>query len=178
MLVLAACGSRTTTPPVAALVAPSTSASTSAGAGGATAPSDSDAGRPVMPVGATDEQFASAYNVYHHCLIDHGASAGAQPSPVPGKPVLVQIAGPTPAAAQAACLHVLPLPAPQLDASTNPGFHRESLAYVACMQRQGLFVTLLNDHSLDWDFADGHAVPDNSDQIERDCLLRAFGGSR
>lgn len=146
--------------------------------GTASASSTPTAGRPTMPIGMTDQQFAQVFNAYAHCLIEHGAKAGAAKPATAGKPALVEIAGPTPAPAAAACLHLLPVPAPELDASTNPHFHEQSLAYVACMKHRGLWVTLLNDHNLDWTYTDGHAVPDDESQIEQDCARQAFGGRR
>jgi len=64
---------------------------------------------------------------------------------------------------------------PELEASTNPHFHTDSLAYVACMRKKGLYVTLLSSQNTDWTFTPGHPVPDDEYEIEHSCELSAFG---
>lgn len=187
-LALTACGG-TSTPHVASLPTPaSAAAGTSSTASPADARSASPAapventapGRPQFRIDDTDARRTALSNAYSQCLLDHGAErqgdleGKAVPANGEGKPYLL-VADPVPAKARAACAPKQPLPPPQLDAATNPRFHQQSLAYVACLQAGGLWVTLLTDHSLDWTYTEGHAVPENESKIEQSCLTTTFG---
>ncbi|AIY19326.1 hypothetical protein KR76_25740 [Pimelobacter simplex] len=123
---------------------------------------------------------------YNKCLIDNGAKentgregvdlAVAPGEDADGNPIGPVVLEPVPPAARAACLSKLPVMPPELSPATNPDFHRQSLAYVACMRDGGLYVELLSHDNLDWTYAEGHSVPENSYQLEDDCLVEAFGG--
>jgi hypothetical protein len=134
----------------------------------------------VFRLDDTDARRTALINAWSQCLIDHGATRGTsrnEPGEVgPGTSDLIQVADPVPAGASAACTNLLPELPPETEAETNPDFHAQSLAYVACMKNKGLWVQLLNNHDLDWTFTAGHPVPDNQDDIEHGCLLQAFGG--
>lgn len=145
--------------------------------------SDAPGGRPQFRLDDTDERRTALVNAYSQCLLDHGATKGegrgSAVAAAPGggdgagTPPIV-VADPVPAAAAAACAAALPLMPPELEAATNPAFHDQSQAYVACMRERGLWVQLLNNTDLDWTYVDNHPVPENSAQIEHDCLLEAF----
>jgi outer membrane murein-binding lipoprotein Lpp len=141
-------------------------------------------GRPQFRLDDTPQRRTALQVAYNQCLLDNGAQEntgreGAAMAAAPGEdgngnPVGPLVLEPVPAEASAACLSKLPVMPPELEASTNPDFHAQSLAYVACMQKGGLYVELLNHDNLDWTYADGHPVPDDSYQLEDDCLLEAF----
>lgn len=139
--------------------------------------------RPQFRLDDTDERRAALVNAYSQCLIDHGASKGvgrqAGPGPASGGAAgtgtpLIVVADPVPAAASAACADKLPLMPPEVEAATNPNFHAQSQAYVACMRGRGLWVQLLDNQDLDWTYVADHPVPADSGQIEHECLLKAF----
>lgn len=134
--------------------------------------------RPQFRLDDTQARRDALINAWAACLLAHGAKrAGSRGTPGPAGHGSggIQVADPVPAAASAACVDRLPLMPPQLEAATNPRFHRDSLAYVSCMQRRGLYVTLLNSHNIDWTFTPGHAVPADDAAIEHGCELSAFG---
>ncbi|WGL53242.1 hypothetical protein P5P86_05305 [Nocardioides sp. BP30] len=187
--VLAACGS-TGSPHVAALpagVSSGTTTSESAGTVERTGTSDSDGadgspGRPQFRLDDTDARRTALINAYSQCLIDHGAtrltgreSSAPQIVPAGGDGVpFITVADPVPTAAKAACASRLPLMPPQVEAATNPHFHEQSLAYVGCLRKHGEWVELLNNHDLDWTYAEGHPVPEDNAAIEQACLMEAF----
>jgi len=195
---LAACGGASA-PRVAHLPAPGvTSAAGESGTPGSGAggvggsvdgalppdPEDTDTavGRPQFRLDDTDARRTALVNAYSQCLLDHGATrggrTGAAAQPVAGGAggvPYIQVADPVPAAAKAACAGKLPLMPPQVEAATNPHFHEQSLAYVACLKKHGEWVELLDDHDLDWTYVAGHPVPDDNGTIEQQCLMQAFG---
>jgi hypothetical protein len=201
---LAGCGasggtSQVASLPISAASQPAghTGSTDSTASNGATTPSGADtvpagsgvsddsgpiAGRPQFRLDDTDARRAALINAWSSCLIQHGApkvdnSARVGAAAVAGqggKPTMIEVGDPVPAAAKVACLHLLPVMPPEEEATTNPDFHAQSLAYVGCMRQKGLWVELLNDHDLDWTFMDGHSVPDDQATIEHDCLLQAF----
>jgi len=145
------------------------------------------AGRPQFRLDDSEVRRTALINAYSTCLLHHGAkplTGRSQPAAASGSgdgtaaTALIQVADPVPAHAKAACLHLLPQMPPEVEASTNPHFHEQSLAYVDCLRSHGLWVRLLDDHDLDWTYLAGHPVPAKSDQIEHNCLLTAFGGDR
>ncbi len=142
---------------------------------------DGGAGHPQYRLDDSDARRTALINAWSQCLLHHGAKRGGRDrgpgAAGPGTTALIVVADPVPPAASAACQDLLPEMPPETEASTNPDFHEQSLDYVACMKKKGLWVELLNDHDLDWTYADGHPVPGDSDQIEHGCLLEAFGGS-
>jgi hypothetical protein len=169
-------------PGVASIPATGTSggpaSSSSAGPDGSTQPGgDGGSGRPQFRLDDTAARDAALVNAYNECLIGHGATKGGRnlPTPEPSQDTEIITAENVPPAAKAACLHLLPLMPPELEAATNPDFHEQSLAYVDCMQKQGLWVQLLNSYNIDWTFVGGHPAPENFDQISHDCQLQAFG---
>ncbi|MBM7517201.1 hypothetical protein [Nocardioides nitrophenolicus] len=201
-LLLTGCGARADEPSVASLPAGpagSTGAATTTASSGTTdgatdgdlaGPGTDDSGptqgRPQFRMDDSPQRRSALQVAYNQCLIDNGAKEntgreGAAVAAAPGEdadgnPVGPLVLEPVPPAASAACLSKLPVMPPELSAATNPDFHRQSLDYVACMREGGLYVELLNHDNLDWTYAEGHSVPENSYQLEDDCLLEAFGG--
>jgi hypothetical protein len=176
---LAACGATTSTPGVASL--PPTAGTHSAGtaATGTETGSPSDGPRPVLRLDDTDQRRAALIDAYRSCLLQHGATKASGDDIAPaatGTIVGILLHQPVPKAAEAACVQLDPEQPPELDAATNPDFHAESLAYVACLQQHGEWVRLLDDHDLDWTYVDGHPVPADNATFEQTCLLQAFGG--
>ncbi len=187
--VTASCSAPEAPPPVASLPAtPTTTPSDAAPADaaptdapGTPADAATPGGRPQFRLDDTDERRTALVNAYSQCLLDHGATrnegreaaAAAAPEGSSGTP-LISVADPVPAEASAACVELLPLLPPEVEAATNPDFREQSMAYVACMKDQGLWVQLLNNSNLDWTYRADHPVPENSDQIEQDCLVEAF----
>jgi len=184
---LTACSSEPDTPRVA--VVPAASGSPAGTADQPSPPSAADdsgpaAGRPQFRLDDSPRRRTAIQVAYNQCLLDNGASentgrggsvAAASPGEdEDGNPVGPLVADPVPPAASAACLTKLPLMPAELDAATNPDFHRQSLAYVACLEAGGLHVTLLGDKNLDWTFTEGHSVPDDSERLEKDCLIESF----
>ncbi len=181
---LTGCGGTSKTPRVARVPASVTSSAaseetTSSPATGTGTPNGDR--RPVLRVDDSPERVASLWNAYNTCLLQNGARKPGSDEAVPapgateggGPGVLVH--QPVPQKAKAACLHVEPEGAPELEAATNPRFHEQSLAYVACLRDHGEYVRLLNDHNIDWTYEEGHPVPDNNGEIEDKCLVEAFG---
>lgn len=195
LALLAACGTTTprvddlagatTPPPVVSSTAPPTTMTKSATTATAMPPdpvdTDTAAGRPQFRLDDTEDRRTALINAYSQCLLDHGAKPGGRnvpgAQPVPGgsggKP-FIQVADPVPDAAKSACADKLPLMPPQTEASTNPDFHAQSLAYVACLKSHGEWVQLLNDHNLDWTYVAGHPVPEDNATFEQSCLVEAF----
>ncbi|NLF05809.1 MAG: hypothetical protein GX593_12520 [Actinomycetales bacterium] len=156
--------------------APPTPEGESAGA----PPKASEADRPRLRIDDTEDRRTTLVNAYFTCLLDNGAtkegedgfgiSAGRGGNVEP-----VTVGVPIPPEAEAACVGLLPVEPPELEASTNPNFHEQSLDYVACLREGGLWVELLGSQDLSWTYAEGHDVPDDP-TLEQDCLIEAFGG--
>jgi hypothetical protein len=188
--VLTACSSEPDALQVAAV--PAASGSTTAPAGTSDRPSPPAAaddsgpasGRPQFRLDDSPRRRSAIQVAYNQCLLDHGATEntgreGSAAAAAPGedengRALGPLVADPVPPAASAACLTKLPLMPPELEAATNPDFHRQSLAYVACLKAGGLHVTLLTDKNLDWTYTEGHTVPDDSGRLEQDCLTESF----
>jgi hypothetical protein len=142
------------------------------------------AGRPQFRLDDTTARRTKIQVAYNQCLLANGAQrntgregvamAAAPGEDADGNPVGPLVLEPVPASASAACLTKLPLMPPELEASTNPDFAADAQAYVACMREGGLYVELLNDHNTDWTYAEGHPVPNDSYELETDCLIEAF----
>jgi hypothetical protein len=130
--------------------------------------------RPVFRVDDTEERRRQVWNAYNACLLDHGATEPQGEMGIGLGDSLVDYAN-APRAALETCAHLEPLQPPALAAATNPDFRDETQAYVACLADRGLHVTLLNDDNTDWTYTEGHPVPEDSYEIEQDCLVEAYG---
>lgn len=176
-LALASCGSSDDSPEVASIPTSSTSTEEGAADDGATdgaADEGGDtAGRPVLRVDDSTDRRTRIWDVYNTCLLDNGASPPSGVTAVKLGKVLVEY--PPPEEATVACLDLEPVQPPALAAATNPDFHDDSLAYVACLEERGLYVTLLNNEDLTSTYAEDHPVPDDVGAIEEDCMVEVFG---
>lgn len=197
LVALTSCGGDPAEPRVASLPPTASAPTESTPAAGTTPPAGTPSGstgptgaaggqgdrRPVFRVDDTPERRATIWNAYNTCLLENGAKAPSGDGPAvalgadgEGDPgVLVDY--PAPPEAQAACLQLEPVQPPALEAATNPDFHEQRQAYVQCLQDGGLWVELLTDDQLDWTYAEGHSVPDDSAELEQTCLVQAFGAA-
>ncbi|WP_193606621.1 hypothetical protein [Nocardioides lijunqiniae] len=177
LLALVACGSPADSPAVDSIPATGSPAGTGTPSDPGTVAGSDDADtssrRPALRLDDSADRRTSLWNAYNTCLLDNGASAPTGLTAAKLGDVLVQY--PAPDQAQSACRDLEPVQPPELDASTNPHFHRQSLSYVQCLQDNGLWVTLNGDTNIDWTYTDGHPVPENTGEIESDCLIQAFG---
>lgn len=178
VLVLAGCSEPADEPTVASL--PETSAPADAGvrteseAPGTRESEEPEAERPVLRVDDTEQRRKALWNAYNTCLLDNGAKR-----PTGDGPVIalgdVMVVYPGPKKAQEACLHLEPVQPPALEAATNPDFQDDAQRYVECLREGGLWVERLNSENLDWTYAEGHPVPDDSAETEQRCLVEVFG---
>jgi hypothetical protein len=130
--------------------------------------------RPVLGVDDTETERRQVWNAYNACLLDHGATSPTSGMAVKLGDSLVDYEH-APRRALAACGQLEPVQPPALAAATNPDFRAETQEYVACLADGGLFVTLLGDDTMDWTYTAGHPVPEDSAQLERACLVEAYG---
>ncbi len=185
-LALASCGSSDDSPEVASIPTSSTSTEEGATEGAADDGAADDgatdgaadegvdtASRPVLRVDDSTDRRTRIWDVYNTCLLDNGASPPSGVTAVKLGKVLVEY--PPPEEAAVACLDLEPVQPPALAAATNPDFHDDSLAYVACLEERGLYVTLLNNEDLTSTYAEDHPVPDDVSAIEEDCMVEVFG---
>ena len=198
-LVLVGCSSgqadqKTTEPQVAAL--PSTAATTAAGR--ATSAGDSgnsgnssSSARPQIRLDDTDARRDALIRAWDLCLIKNGAhyaTANDRPAAGPadstGKPYPV-VAEPIPAKARSACRNQLPLGPPELEPDQNPHYRDDWLANVKCLRAKGYQIHLTTDSSagpggLTWTYDDNSTfeLPDNAEELEKKCMLTAFGNRK
>ena len=185
-LVLGGCSGadqRSTEPQVAAL--PSTAAPTTVGA---TKASTSGRSRPQIRLDDTEDRRAELIRAWDTCLVKHGAhymSANDRPVAGPadsnGRPYR-QVAEPIPAPARAACRDTLPLGPPELEPDQNPNYRDDWLANIKCLRSHGYQIHLTTDSSagpggLTWTYDDDSTfeLPDNAEELEKKCMLTAFG---
>jgi hypothetical protein len=200
MLALAACGGAggaKASPDVASLPtsntgpAPSSAAGSDATASSGTATGGSavsTTGRPQERLDDTPQEREALIHAWDECLVEHGAhwaapreqSGPVNPSGNAGG--IRTVADPVPDKAKAACENKLPLEPPELDPSINPHYRDDVLAEITCLRDHGEMVHLTSDTSVDpnglgWTFDSSNTpLPANSDRIENDCELAAFGG--
>jgi hypothetical protein len=174
---LGACGS---TPPEAPKIATLTSAGPSAPAAPAAA------GRPGNTGGeqgvrarldSTEQEQIKIVEQYQECLFQNGVKEVADdggPRPA-GKSKRILDESGEPKSAYVACAGKKPLPPVELDENANPNFAAQWEDNVRCLRAHGLKVHTTEPGSWTYDSANTE-VPDNQAQLERDCLLEAFGG--
>jgi hypothetical protein len=165
LLALAACGS---TPQAAGQVATLTSAAPVTSSAAPVAPAA--AGRPQLRVDTSDEEAEKLQRAYEDCLLSHGAKKTTARVST-GR---VDMSG-EPKAAYAACAKKQPLQPPELDEDQNPNFAAQWNDNVKCLRAHGLMVHVTEPGSWTYDTSDT-AIPENSAELEKSCLLEAFGG--
>lgn len=174
LLLLGACSSppASSDPHVATLAsaAPATSATSAA---------DADGKRPQLRLDTTDAERDRLFGIYNDCLVAHGVKvltgreqAGAAPVTDGSHRALDQSGEPK--AAYVACAGKLPLQPPELDSATNPDYDAQWNDNVKCLRAHGLMVHVTKPGEWTYDSSDT-VVPDNEPELEKSCLLEAFG---
>ncbi|MGO4630315.1 hypothetical protein AB4225_05130 [Streptomyces sp. 2RAF24] len=146
-----------------------------------------DEGRPQWRLDSTDEEINRLWDRYYGCLKTNGvrfvpARDAKAPGPDSGDPTHEVVAEPDkrePKAAYDACDGTMPMMPDELDEKKNPKYREQFAAQVTCMQKKGAEVTLNPDFS-GWTYAT--STPKLSekeiDDLDRACMLEAFGGKR
>jgi hypothetical protein len=138
-------------------------------------------GRPQLRLDTSDAESARLFSVYDDCLIAHGVKvltgregSVAAAASVDGHRALDQSGEPK--AAYVACATKLPLQPPELDQDKNPNYAAQWNDNVKCLRANGLMVHVTEPGSWTYDSSDT-VVPDNEAELEKSCLLEAFGGT-
>lgn len=146
-----------------------------------------DEGRPQWRIDSTDEEINLLWDRYYACLKQNGvrfvpARDAAVPSAVGGESDREVVAEPDrrePAAAYDACEGKMPMMPDELDEKKNPKYREQFAAQVKCMQNKGAEISLNPDFS-GWTYATSHPKLSEKqiDDLDRTCMLEAFGGKR
>lgn len=170
LLLLAACGSPGHSDPQVATLA-------SGGPTASASPADADRGRPQLRLDTSDAERERLFGIYNDCLVAHGVkvlTGRAQAAPVTdGSHRALDQSG-EPKAAYVACASKLPLQPPELDEDRNPHYAAQWNDNVKCLRAHGLMVHVTKPGEWTYDSSDT-AVPDNEPELEKTCLLEAFG---
>jgi hypothetical protein len=169
LLAAAACGSPAATPHVASLAstAPSNSPSSAA-----------DSKRPQLRLDTSEAESDRLFTAYDDCLIAHGVKVNVSDQPgaaTDGSTRRLDRSG-EPKSAYVACNDKLPLQPPELDEDKNPNYAAQWNDNVKCLREHGVMVHVTKPGEWTWDSSDG-AVPDNEAELEKTCMLEAFGGA-
>lgn len=164
VLVAAACGSPAASPGVASLA--STAPSTS--------PSSSGPARPQLRLDSTDAESERLFTAYDDCLVAHGVKVNPVDQPGAAGPGRRLDQSGEPRSAYTACEYKLPLQPPELDEDKNPNYAAQWNDNVKCLRAHGLMVHVTEPGSWTYDSSDT-VIPDNETQLEKSCLLEAFG---
>lgn len=165
---LAGCGGGGGADPAAPRVA---SVSRAAVAESSTAPA---AHGPQARLDTTDAEKDAWARAYSQCLVDQGwVLTDRQKETLRIKGVLEW--SKAPAAAQTACVSKKPtFVPPEMDPAKNPNYRQQWHEDVECLKRKGMPIRETEDG---WTYTSSDAViPANSEQLQRDCDLEAFGG--
>lgn len=148
--------------------------------GSSKSPADSDAGRPRIRLDTTQLEEIRMYQGYLRCLKDHGvpiySKGNKMPEADPGTLWFpnMDVAKERPEV-EKACLGKKPLHPPELDPQKNPDYMDDYSEWIACDNRRGLKVDPLPDGG-GWNYKPGTTPPRNADQIDKECMIEAFGG--
>lgn len=134
----------------------------------------STAGRPQLRLDTSDAEKDRIWLAYDDCLVANGVKVNVVDQPGPAGPGRRLDQSGKPESAYAACAGKLPLQPPELDEALNPNFAAQWNDHVKCLRAHGLMVHVTNPGEWTYDSSDG-VVPDNSDEIEDDCLIETFG---
>jgi hypothetical protein len=175
-LLLGACSSSPKSDDHVATLASNAPASAAAGDAAGDA---ADSRRPQLRLDTTEEERTRLFTVYNDCLIAHGVkvlTAKDQAGPVAAVDGSNRVLDPSgkPKAAYVACAAKLPLEPPELDEATNPNYNTQWNDNVKCLRAHGLMVHVTKPGEWTYDSSDT-AVPDNEEQLEKSCLIEAFG---
>jgi len=170
VLALAACGSPADTGGDQVATLASATPTTASPAASVTA------GRPQLRLDTSTEEANRLWTAYDQCLIKHGVKTNTERAGAVGSGPGVDLddSG-EPKAAYTACAVKLPRQPPELDADINPNFAQQWNDNVKCLRAHGLMVHVTNPGEWTYDSSDGQ-VPENAAEIEKTCVLEAFGG--
>ncbi len=121
-----------------------------------------------------DEQFALLH-AWQRCLMDHGVPP-ARPGIPKSKNNSVASEADKSKYPQAyeACRSMKPIPAPELDADTNPQYMDSYSAMIECMNEKGLKVNPLPNGG-GWNYAGPNALSqEQEEKIHYSCRRKAF----
>ncbi|RRR84287.1 hypothetical protein [Streptomyces sp. RP5T] len=141
---------------------------------------DSDSGRPQIRLDTTQIEEIRMYQGYLRCLKDRGVSIPSKgnkmPEADPGTLWFpgIDVAKERPEA-EKACLGKKPLQPPELDPKKNSDYMDDYSKWIECDNRRGLKVNPLPDGG-GWNYRAGVTQPRNADQIDKECMIEAFGG--
>ncbi|MER6619753.1 MULTISPECIES: hypothetical protein [unclassified Streptomyces] len=153
---------------------------TKSGATKGPAADDADSGRPQIRLDTTQVEEIRMYQGYLRCLKDHGVPISSKgnkmPEADPGTLWFpgIDVAEERPEV-EKACLGKRPLPPPELDPKKNSDYMDDYSKWIACDNRRGLKVNPLPDGG-GWNYKPGVTQPRNADQIDKECMIEAFGG--
>jgi hypothetical protein len=146
-----------------------------------TAAATTDSKRPQLRLDTTDEERDRLFTAYDDCLVSHGVkvltgrSGQAAAAPAQDGHRALDQSG-EPKAAYVACAGALPLQPPELDEDKNPNYAAQWNDNVKCLRAHGLMVHVTKPGEWTYDSSDT-VVPDNEPELEKSCLLEAFGGA-
>ncbi|UQU63654.1 hypothetical protein COUCH_32415 [Couchioplanes caeruleus] len=129
----------------------------------------------------TDDEKARFWDAYGDCLFSHGVKERSKdkdamaPAVGTGKRLLDPSGEPK--AAYAACASQKPLEPVETDPDRNPNFAAQWQDNVRCLRDHGLMVHVTKPGEWTYDSSDT-PVPDNQQQLERQCMLEAFGAKK
>ncbi|MCO8274164.1 hypothetical protein M1L60_26545 [Actinoplanes sp. TRM 88003] len=136
-----------------------------------------DAGRPQLRLDTSDEEAQRFWTAYDDCLVANGVKVNPVDQPGPAGPGRRLDQSGEPKSAYVACKGKLPLQPPELDDQINPQYAAQWNDNVRCLRAHGLMVHATEPGS--WTYDDGdHPIPANQDELEKSCLLEAFGGKK
>ncbi|MGA5304468.1 hypothetical protein ACPCHT_31475 [Nucisporomicrobium flavum] len=129
----------------------------------------------------TDDEKARFWDAYQDCLFSHGVKERSKEKDVAAPAVgtgkrLLDTSG-EPKAAYTACAPQKPLEPVETDPDRNPDFAAQWQENVRCLRAHGLMVHVTKPGEWTYDSSDT-PVPENQQQLERQCMLEAFGAKK
>jgi len=137
-----------------------------------------DSGRPQLRLDMSDEDKTRLWTLYEDCLVAHGVKVNPvdQPGAVGNGPGRRLDQSGEPKSAYTACKNKLPLQPPELDEDKNPNYAQQWNDNVRCLRRNGMKVHVTNPGEWTWD--DNGVEPANESELEKACILEAFGAKK
>jgi hypothetical protein len=125
----------------------------------------------------TEAERLKYFDAYQKCLFDNGVKKkprdGGSVGAVAAEGQWQLDDSGEPKSAYTACANKKPLEPIELDQNRNPDFAAQWEDNVRCLREHGVMVHTTKPG--EWTYDDGKPVPDDAAQIERDCMLKAFG---
>jgi hypothetical protein len=135
----------------------------------------SDSGRPQLRLDSSKEEERRLNNAWASCLKDHGVKTYTKNTPDGDWTFPDMDVSDIPASAKV-CASKQPLQPAETDPKRNPHYADDFHDWIKCMNSKGLKVVALPDNE-GWNYA-SNTLPSNSDEIENDCRLKAFGAKK